>query len=206
MIIYLSKNVINQKKYIGKTVRQLNNRKISHLSAVRKGRENVYFHNAIRKHGESSFTWEIVCECSTSKELCQKEKYYINLYKTNNPDYGYNLTNGGEGCEGYKHTQANKELMSKMKKGLFVGENNPMYGKHHSKETIIKQSELKKGENHPFWGKKRPEHSMALKGIKRPGVNKKGKDSPCFGKKHSEETKAKIREKALLRIRRRFSI
>ena len=39
------------------------------------------------------------------------------------------------------------------------GENNPLYGKHHSDETRKKLSELTKGENHPMYGKHRSEET-----------------------------------------------
>ena len=187
MIIYIAENIINQKKYIGKTVRQLNNRKIRHLSAVHKNRENVYFHNAIRKYGGDNFRWGIICECSSLKELSQKERYYIGLYRTNNPTFGYNLTNGGEGCEGYKHSEEMKIIMSDKKKGIFNGVNNPMYGKIHSAETRAKISNRMKGERHPFWRKKRPDHAAKLMGRKNPKI--------------AEETKLKMSEKAQLRQR-----
>jgi len=39
------------------------------------------------------------------------------------------------------------------------GENNPMYGKHHTEEWKIKHSKRMKGKNHPMYGKHRSEES-----------------------------------------------
>jgi group I intron endonuclease len=222
MLIYCAENVVNQKRYIGKTVGTLNDRIARHLCAVRKGRENVYFHNAIRKHGESSFRWAILCECLSLKEMSEKEKRFIALCQTNNPNHGYNLTVGGEGCEGYRHTQASKELMSRKRESI-TGQNNPMYGKHHSEETRRRMSEAKTGKNHPFYGKPRSEItrrrigdgnkgkvvtaetrrrlSEALKGKLAGANNPNFGKAPFLGRKHSPETKERIRQSSLLRRR-----
>jgi len=51
-----------------------------------------------------------------------------------------------------------KEKMSKALTGLRSGENNPMYGKHPSKETRQRMkdshNDYQSGEGHPMWGKK----------------------------------------------------
>lgn len=39
------------------------------------------------------------------------------------------------------------------------GENNPFFGKHHTKESLQKMSESLSGENHPFFGKHHSEES-----------------------------------------------
>lgn len=61
---------------------------------------------------------------------------------TNNSQYGYNLTEGGEGAVGYKHTQETINLLSSLAKQK-VGILNPFYGKKHKPEVVI----LSTGEN-----------------------------------------------------------
>ena len=68
------------------------------------------------------------------------------------------------------------------------GENHPMYGKHHSAESIQKISEANKGENHPMYGKHHSEESK-----KRIGTAHKG-NKYRLGKHHSEESKKRIGE------------
>ena len=68
------------------------------------------------------------------------------------------------------------------------GENHPMYGKHHSEESIQKISEAMKGENHPMYGKHHSEESK-----KRIGAAHKG-NKYHLGKHHSEESKKRIGE------------
>ena len=63
--------------------------------------------NAREKYGLDSFDFEILKECD-DKELDFWEKYYIKELNTKVP-YGYNLTEGGDGCKGYHHTEEAKE-------------------------------------------------------------------------------------------------
>ena len=48
-------------------------------------------YKAIQEYGIWNFSWEVLEECS-SKDLNEKEKYYIDLYKSK--DYGYNSNKG----------------------------------------------------------------------------------------------------------------
>lgn len=86
------------------------------------------------------------------------------------------------------------------------GENNPMYGKKPSEETIQKLREANWGENNPNFGKKHSEETIqklreARLGkkasedtIQRLREAKSGENNPSFGKKPSEETIQKLRE------------
>ena len=62
------------------------------------------------------------------------------------------------------------------------GENNPLFGKHHSTETRQKMSEAHKGKHHSE--ETRQKNSLAHK----------GENNPLFGKHHSEETRLKMSE------------
>ena len=62
-------------------------------------------------------------------------------------------------------------------------------GKHHSKETKNKMSEMMKGENNPMYGKKRSAESK-----QKISKAKKGKPSPNKGKPKSAEHKKKLSE------------
>lgn len=223
MQIYVAENLVNHKRYIGRTKGKLSRRIVEHISAAMTEKENVYFHNAIKKYTASQFVWSSLCHCSSIEELNEKEKYYIALYRTNDSQYGYNLTNGGEGCEGYKHTQETRKIMSEKKSGAFDGRNNPMFGKHHSATTRKVLSESKSGDRHPFYGKPRPietrrKISESNKGKTPSAETRKkisesligrfaGAKNPNFGKasfigrKHSDETKERMRVAALSRLR-----
>ena len=115
MIIYLVTNIINGKEYIGQTIFSIEKRKRGHISDALSGRNNIYFHKAIRKHGPDSFKWKIIHKCNDINELNRLEIFYIGYYDTYNS--GYNLTLGGRGHVGYKHTEEAKLKMSESRRG-----------------------------------------------------------------------------------------
>lgn len=83
-----------------------------------------------------------------------------------------------------------KSNISKTHIGLFSGEKNPMYGKHHSSETKQKQHNSMLGKNHSTETK--INISNTLKDKYTNGEIKPAK--PMLGKKHSEQTKEKMRQ------------
>ena len=56
------------------------------------------FWNAIQKYGWDNFKHEILEDNLTKEEAFLKEKYYIDMFKSNQREYGYNVTSGGDGC------------------------------------------------------------------------------------------------------------
>lgn len=70
---------------------------------------NLYFIEAIRKYGLENFKFEVLEECE-KEALNDKEIYYIQEYKSSNPNFGYNLSNGGAGTS---TTDFNSSLKTK---------------------------------------------------------------------------------------------
>lgn len=89
MIIYKITNLINQKIYIGQTIRTLEERFGEH----RRSTHEFHLHNAIRKYGPQNFTAEIIDTATSRDELNEKEIYWINYYKSDIT--GYNMKPGG---------------------------------------------------------------------------------------------------------------
>lgn len=118
--IYCFENKKYGTKYIGKAI-NLHSRISNHLSQLRLGKDEcLYLQNAWSKHGEDSFIFYILEECER-KLIANREIFYIKKLKTKRP-FGYNLTDGGDGSIGYKHT---KEALEKMKlKDAIFGEAN----------------------------------------------------------------------------------
>lgn len=112
------------------------------------GYNSQYFSRAIQKYGWDNFQHEIIAENLTEYEAKNFEKVLIGKLRSNERQYGYNITKGGDGVCGFglfgeqnpmygkKHSKETLEKISISRKGKCVGENNPFYGKHHSKETI----------------------------------------------------------------------
>lgn len=92
--IYIIKNDINNKVYIGKTNFSIEKRWKEHLRDSNKRRcEKRPLYNALNKYGADHFTIEIVEECS-AEEAADREIYWIDCYKAYTE--GYNATKGGD--------------------------------------------------------------------------------------------------------------
>lgn len=94
--IYLIKNKINDKVYIGKTTRSYQRRWYEHIYKAYNDQKLYAINQAIKKYGEENFDFSILEKCS-DEELNKKEKEYIELYHSYIQDFGYNLTFGGDG-------------------------------------------------------------------------------------------------------------
>ena len=90
-IIYQIRNKVNNKKYIGQTIRTL----IGRIDDYKRGYGNDYINNAFNKYGWENFEFSIVDTASTITELNNKEIYYINKLKTFDKNIGYNIELGG---------------------------------------------------------------------------------------------------------------
>jgi group I intron endonuclease len=155
--IYLITNKINNKRYIGKTIKSLSTRFYNHCYASKTG-STTYFHKAIRKYGEDSFIIEELDRCDTDI-LGEKEIEWISKLK---PEY--NQTLGGDGgMLGYSHTEKTRQLLSLKRKGKFLGEENPFYNQTHTKKQKEKWSKMRKGQPSPcgFAGKSHKEESKS---------------------------------------------
>ena len=87
--IYLIKNELNGKCYIGRT----NNfplRKSTHLSLSRKDLPKYHIHRAIKKYGENNFSFIILKENIKESDINFEEMKYIEIYDTF--VNGYNMT------------------------------------------------------------------------------------------------------------------
>ena len=87
-----------------------------------------------------------------------------------------------------KHpSDAQKKKQSEAMKGKHTGENNPMYGKHHTDEAKERMSKALSGENHPNYGK-----HLSKEQKKKMSEVHKGEKNPNYGKHFSEEHKNKL--------------
>ena len=143
--------------------------------------EDTLFSRAIKKYGIDNWNtiWkhEILEADIQTKELAnEREKYWIAYYHTyinDNEPKGYNLTIGGEGSIGYKHSDETKDKIKQRLHEIFPnGRESPMKNKHHSEKTKekLRQDNLKNPRK--YW----------------------------LGKHRSKETVEKIKEKRTLQI------
>jgi len=162
-IIYRALNKITGKVYIGQTISKLQTRKVAHVNDGLAKRDNVIFHNAIRKHGRDSFKWEIIEYCDSKEELDEMEFHYIKQYNSLLPK-GYNMTSGGGGMLGYQITEEHRKNLSESHKGYVhtaeqkrkIGESSK--GRKHADDTKKILSEKKLGSKNPMYGKCGKDH------------------------------------------------
>lgn len=179
--IYITKNLVDGRRYIGQHHAQ-------HFDSSYLGSGKI-LKQAINKYGRNNFTTEILEWCFSDNELTEKEKSWIDKANAVESREYYNILPGGPGVQ------------------LF-GENNHMFGKHHTEETRknISKSLVGKmsGENNPMYGvsrtwteEQRKQRSELNKSIgKWVGENNPmyGKPSPMRGEKMSLEQRKKLSE------------
>jgi len=168
------------KRYIGKTT----HKDIRHRNHGYAYGDSPYFHKAIRKHKWENFSYEILEEFDddvTDEFMSDRETHWIEEYDSTNRAFGYNLTKGGEGMTGYKHTDVSKAKISEAHKGHIV-----------SAETRTKISEANKGRKHTDATKAKM--SEARKGHKHTDATKAKMSEARKGHIVSAETRTKISE------------
>lgn len=98
--IYIIKNKINNKVYIGQTIQTLLKRFNGHCCYSKTDRScSMYIKRAIHKYKKENFTIELLEECELSL-INDREKYWISYYDSYNN--GYNLTLGGQDSNYFK--------------------------------------------------------------------------------------------------------
>ena len=137
--VYSVTNKVNGKKYIGVTVNP-KTRERSHFKHNIKTKSLLK--NAIAKHGEENFVFEVLCV--GTREYCYLvEPKFISTFQTQKPN-GYNICSGGRGAVG----------LTGESNGMYgrTDELHPHYGKagyhrgmRHSDETKRKMSEAHMG-------------------------------------------------------------
>lgn len=223
--IYMIKNLINGRIYIGQS-RHISERIKTHKKDLRNGyHHNEHLQNAYNKYGLDNFSFELVESCSI-EDLDERERFWIEYYGSF--ESGYNLTSGGESnkiiseesrkknSEAVKALWQDPEIKEKWmaSRNYKSGEENPNFGREHTKEACAKMSASrvgkkaseetkqkmsaahsgennfcygKKGKDHPSYG-----HRLSDEEKKRRSEKMKGANNPMFGRPVSEETRKKI--------------
>lgn len=192
--IYLIRNNINGKGYIGQTVRHIKKRFENHLYDSKNG-SGVALHKAIRKYGSDNFTITTVVSCEEVL-LDDMEAYYIEFYGTFAPiGHGYNLTKGGDSAPRSKRSAEHCAKLSAAK-----------LGKKLSLEHRSKLSEVRAGvKRKPCSTERKLKISLANKGKRRSDKERAAMSLARMGNKnrkgipHSSEVKGKIRASMLVR-------
>lgn len=161
----------------------------------------------------SAFEVRMVAVGLSEQDAFQLEKERIAFWRSSGADLT-NLTNGGEGISGFRHSDETRKKLSEMNKGMPAA----FKGRKHSDETKFVLSEIAKKRGGPKltkeqqekaaeWhrGRKRSPETCAKISAKARGRQSpnKGKPSPLKGIKRSAEFCAKQSEAAKLRWQKR---
>lgn len=167
--IYCIENLVNHRKYVGQST-NIFDRWRRHIYALNQGsHENDYLQKSWVKYGQDNFSFSILEKCEET-QLNDKERYYIEKFNTLNRECGYNLKSGGQDSNFYtdevkdrirkgvkasyddpdrrkiQRENALKQWSDPTIKSKILGENNGMYGRHHTEESKRKMGEKKKGQ------------------------------------------------------------
>lgn len=171
-VVYVIRNSVNGKCYVGKTGRPRFRWYIHKCHAKRGAGKRVgesALYRAIRKHGIESFSFEII-EFGLSEDASfERERAWIVKHGSFGPG-GYNMSAGGEGQTGFSHSPESKAKMARH------GAENGCFGRVWTEEERAAHRErtlrqfAEKG--HPFQGRThtpetRAKLSAAAKGNKR---------------------------------------
>jgi len=134
--IYIIKNTINNKVYIGSAV-NMYNRIYEHLRTLKHNEHrNKYLQNHYNKYS-NSFYFENLCFCN-KEYLIIKEQFYIDFYQSFIRSKGFNINEIANSMFGFKHSDKIKLNWSKKRKGILF-----------SDEAKKNMSLCKIGSNHP---------------------------------------------------------
>lgn len=169
--IYMFKNKINNKIYIGQTTRSAELRYYEHKTCFNKQTHcNDYLQKAFNKYGWDNFEFSVIDNATSLKELNEKEISYIKEYKSNDKNFGYNIELGGN------NAIPSSETLLKM--------SNAHKGIKQSKEWVERKIAKAGTEDAKKYGRPKTEEDKIRLSI----------NSPKYweGKSRDEETKLKI--------------
>lgn len=185
----------SNKRYIGITILKPNKR----WNSGRGYKNNQYFTRAIEKYGWDNFQHIIIAKGLDEETAKWLEIELIRELDLQNPNKGYNITDGGDGHKGVnpldsmteETRQERNRKISESRKGkslldylnseeieqwknnlskAFSGENNPMYGKN-PRDYMTEEAKI--------------EHDRKI------SVANSGENHHMYGKHHTEESKMK---------------
>jgi len=215
--IYIIRNTINAKVYIGSAVRLIS-RFRGHLCDLNKGKHNQRLLNFVRKYGVETLEFSMLELVEEKETLLEREQYWIDFYDSSKSKNGFNICPSAGSNIGSKMPDSQRQACRKRMTG-----NTYWKGKKHTEETKLKcgiaskkrvwteESSAKlsaskkgvnpfEGKNHPMLGRigeLNPKFGIPLseETCKNISESKKGSKNPMFGKVISPEQKARTKGK-----------
>lgn len=205
--IYIIRNTINKKVYVGSAV-NLYNRFHTHKKALKYNyHDNQRLQKFVNKYGIECLCFYLLEIVEKKENLIEREQYYFDTIKP-----FFNILKLAGSSLGYRHTDETKlkfknreyrkgfklspEVIETLKNRIFTKEHREKLGKASAKRLASEETRKKigasskarnQGKNHPLYGKKHSDESK-----NKMSVAKKGKPIHV-GRKLTEATKEKLR-------------
>lgn len=116
--IYMIKNLINNKVYIGQT-ENLKRRFAEHKSLGKYKNRNHPLYNSIKNYGIDNFSFNVIEIWITIEETDKAEQFQIECLDSQNSNFGYNLTGGGRITKGFIPNKLHKQTISESLKAYY---------------------------------------------------------------------------------------
>lgn len=178
-IVYKHTNKTTGKYYVGWTSKSILKRWKKHVSDAKSG-SKYHFHRAIAKYGIDDWTSETLETFETQADALTAEGSWIARLQSNNPEFGYNSSSGGEAAIPNEIT---RQRLSEAQRRRF------------QKPSERLKTSLGAQKRPPISEETRERLRKSKLGDRNPQLGHKGDASPRFGKQHSDKTKQKIAEK-----------
>jgi group I intron endonuclease len=153
--IYLIRNTVNGKVYVGSTRRNFYDRFCAHKSTLKRNKHSsIVLQRSFNKHGMKSFKFHVLASTEStadisSLDLSSLELSYIKLFKSDNPKFGYNIST----------ETANARLGKPHSKKTRLKISNALRGITRSKQTRKAMSASKTGPLNPSFNRRQQESS-----------------------------------------------
>lgn len=173
--IYLTTNLINNKKYIGKHFGELDDNYLG---------SGLLLRRAIEKYGKENFSKQILYISQSDDENSLKEKEFIKIYNAIENEQFYNIHEGGKGgntIAGW--TEEQRLVYSKKLSEQRKGQLNPRYGIHLSEET---KEKIRQNRDTSYMQTEEYRKNMS--------IATSDEKNGMYGKYHTEESKQKMSE------------
>ena len=170
MIVYLTENLINGKRYIGRDM-------YNDPTYLGSGK---LLNKAIKKYGRENFHKTILQVCNNIEELQIAEEYWIRKYNAAYDDNFYNILNGSTGGDSLSQHPDLESIKEKIRIARSKQKIN------HSAETRKKISDAQKGPLAYWYGKTRPVELNKKVSDKVKGIPKKTITCPHCNKSGGE--------------------
>ena len=191
--IYKIVNKINNKIYIGRSL-NIEKRFREHKHAEKAKVPHPYpIARAINKYGIDNFEFMIIEVVTDYMKLDERELYWINHYKSNDPSYGYNIRIDCRNNKGFKHTKETKDILSAITKKQWE---NPEFrkaisefGRKRLKDPEVQKKMQEASKSKTYYGHTGHKHSE--KAREKISKGRKGKPAWNKGLKMSDEYRQK---------------